>query len=370
MTQEREYVQAGVDPRKIGQWKDIIKAVGQRTMDFPLRRQVVVEASPHGVEYYYRGNYEHRFFSTQEGLGNKNWIAEWMYQYAGTGRTYYEGIGWDNALMAINDLIATGHLPSHYLNEVAAGDSDWFADTKRATDLAESYFRLAEYDGFALPGGESPALKYLVKAELPVKSAPVLSGCAIGILAPLEYAFKGEVVPGDRIMGFGSSGIHCNGISAVIRRAMQLPEKFLKKLPNGVTLGDEALTPTRSYVKLIEAFRNAETPIKRFLPGTGDGVAKLAIKRFPFTHVIDNWPDIPLIIRFLRDLGMSVEDTLTTFNCGIGYFAFVEARHVEEVIDVGGKAGYDTWYLGEVKEGPRQVVFGPEKGIVLPPQDE
>jgi len=39
----------------------------------------------------------------QEGLGNKNWIAEWMYQHAGTGRTYYEGIGIDTALMAVVD---------------------------------------------------------------------------------------------------------------------------------------------------------------------------------------------------------------------------------------------------------------------------
>jgi hypothetical protein len=36
-------------------------------------------------------------------LGNKNWIAEWMYQFAGAGKTYYEGIPIDTALMAVND---------------------------------------------------------------------------------------------------------------------------------------------------------------------------------------------------------------------------------------------------------------------------
>lgn len=369
MTDQREYVLAGVDPRKIGQWKDIVKEVGLRTMHFPSRRHVKVEASAHGMRYRYVGEGEHEFFATQEGLGNKNWIAEWMYQYSGTGKTYYEGIGWDNALMAVNDLIASGHMPVAYLNEVAAGDSDWFADTKRATALAESYFRLAETDGFALPGGESPALKYLVKAESPVISAPVLSGCAIGVLAPLENEFNGTVVPGDCILGFESSGIHCNGISAVIRRAMQLSDKFLTKLSNGNTLGDEALIPTRSYVKLIEELQHAETPVKRFLPGTGDGVAKLATSRFPFTHVIEQWPEIPLIVQFLRSLGMSIKDTLTTFNCRIGYYAFVERQHVEEVLDVATKAGYDAWYLGNVTEGERCVIFGPEGGLKLEPQD-
>lgn len=65
---------------------------------------------------------------TQEGLGNKNWIAEWMYQYAGDGRTHYEWIGWDAGLMAVNDVIAQGAMPVVYLDEVAAGDSEWFED--------------------------------------------------------------------------------------------------------------------------------------------------------------------------------------------------------------------------------------------------
>lgn len=369
MSTKSEYAQAGVDPQKIGQWKDIIKAAGRRTLSFPLRRRVRVKASAHGVRYWCFDNCPREFFSTQEGLGNKNWIAEWMYQFAGTGKTYYDGIGWDNALMAVNDLIATGHLPVAYLNEVAAGDSDWFADAKRATDLAESYFDICQEAGMALPGGESPALRYLVKAEPPVTSAPVLSGCAIGVRS-FGNEFNGAIIPGDRIIGFTSSGIHCNGISAIIRRAMQLPDQFLTKLPNGKTLGEEVLTKTRSYVALIEALQHAETPIKRFLPGTGDGVAKLAIKRFPFTHVIEQWPQIPLLIELLREIGMSIEDTLTTFNCGIGYYAFVEPQYVEETITVASKAGYEAWYLGEVSEGDRQVIFGPGGDLKLRPQDE
>lgn len=368
---EREYVKAGVDPRKIGVWKDIITAVGKRTMEFPTRRGVKIVASAHGMRLRSPNVFgPDEFFATQEGLGNKNWIAEWMYQFAGTGETYYDGIGWDNALMAVNDLIASGHMPVAYLNEIAAGDSDWFADTKRATDLAESYFRICEEVGMALPGGESPSLRYLVKAEPPVKSAPVLSGCAIGVLFAEELGFDREVAPGDSIVGFASSGIHCNGISAIIRRATQLRDQFLTKLSNRKTLGEEVLTPTRSYVKLVEALQDEETPVKRFLPGTGDGVAKLAIKRFPFTHVIDAWPQIPVVEQFMREIGMSVQDTLTTFNCGIGYYAFVEKDREEEVLEVAAKNGYLAWHLGYVQEGDRCVIFGPENGLRLEPQDE
>ncbi|GAI70102.1 unnamed protein product, partial [marine sediment metagenome] len=49
---------------------------------------------------------------------NKNWIAEWMYQFAGTGKTYYESIGIDTVLMSVNDVIAQGAMPVVYTDEV------------------------------------------------------------------------------------------------------------------------------------------------------------------------------------------------------------------------------------------------------------
>lgn len=370
MAAVREYAEAGVDPRKIGRFKDLMKDVSRRTVCFSLKRKVEVGSNAHGAWWRYVGNCAHIFGATQEGLGNKNWIAEWMYQYAGTGRTYHEGIGWDTGLMAVNDLIASGAKPFAYLDEVAAGDSDWFNDSVRGRVLAESYFRLCEDVGMTLPAGESPALRYVVRAEPPVRSAPVLSGCAIGILAPLEQEIRGLVRPGDRIIGFASSGMHCNGASAVIRRAMQLPDKFLTKLPNGLTLGEEALTPTRSYVALVEALQQAGVPIKKFLPGTGDGVAKLAASKDPFTYVIEEWPEIPVLVECMREWGMTIRDSLTTFNCRVGYYGFVAPEHAENTISVSAQAGYPAWDLGYVKEGDRCVIFRPENDLVLPPQDE
>ncbi len=182
MATQSEYAQAGVDYAKIQPFKDAMKAVGKRTLGFPNARRVQVESDDHGAIYQYVGRLSHRWGQVTEGLGNKNWIAEWMYQYAGTGRTYYEGIGIDSALMAVNDLIASGAMPVGYTDEVAAGQDSWFQDEKRACDLADSFYKVCEEVGMALPAGESPALKYLIKAEPPVNSAPSLSGCATGIM--------------------------------------------------------------------------------------------------------------------------------------------------------------------------------------------
>jgi len=300
---------------------------------------------------------------TQEGLGNKNWIAEWMYQHAGTGRTYYEGIGIDAALMAANDVICQGALPVIFTDEVAAGDSEWFQDEKRSADLAESFYRACEMCGMALPAGESPALRYLVKAEPPVRSAPSLSGSVAGIIAPKTRMVTGENLSvGDRIIGATSSGLHANGVSLVISRGLALKDRFLHLLPNGKTLGEEALIPTRSYVGLVEALQQESIEIHALLGGTGGGISKIAYAKRPFTYRVERWVDeIPPLFRFMLEIGVSLQDCLTTFNWGIGFYVYVPEKEAARTLAAGRKAGYDLLDLGRVEAGERRVIFEPEK---------
>jgi phosphoribosylformylglycinamidine cyclo-ligase len=352
-----EYARAGVDYSKIEPFKMAMVGAGKRTLKFPNRRNVFVDVDSvgtHGAVFQFRGSGPHLWCMTQEGLGNKNWIAEWMYQHAGTGRTYYEGIGIDTALMAANDVICQGALPVIYTDEVAAGDSEWFMDEKRSQDLAESFYRACEMCGMALPAGESPALRYLVKAEPPVRSAPSLSGCVTGLIVPEDKMVTGEKLSaGDRIIGATSSGLHSNGISLVIKRALELKDKFLHLLPNGNTLGEEALIPTRSYVGLVEALLEANIEIHSFLGGTGGGISKIAYAKKPFTYRVKKWVDeIPPLFLFMLETGVSLEDCLTTFNWA------------ERTIETGRKAGYDLLDLGQVEPGERCVIFEPE-GITL-----
>jgi len=366
-----EYAKAGVDYTKIEPFKMAMVRAGRRTLKFPNRRGVYIEEESlgtHGVVFRYRGTKPHLWCKTQEGLGNKNWISEWMYQHAGTGKTYYEGIGIDTALMAANDVICQGALPVIYTDEVAAGDSEWFMDEKRSHDLAESFYKACEMCGMALPAGESPSLRYLIKAEPPVKSAPSLSGCVTGIIAPAERMVTGEkLCAGDRIIGATSSGLHSNGISLVIKRAMALKEKFLHQLPNGKTLGEEALIPTRSYVGLVEALLENKIEVHSLLAGTGGGLSKIAYAKRPFTYRIKKWvEEIPPLFQFMLKLGVSLQDCLTTFNWGIGFYIFVPEEEVERTIQTGRKAGYELLDLGRVEEGERRVIFEPERMTLSP----
>jgi len=370
--EKSEYAKAGVDYTELEPFKEAMIAAGKKTVTFPNRRGVYINQDvlhSHGGIFEYRGNLPHIWCNTQEGLGNKNWIAEWMYMHEGKGKTYYQNIAIDTALMAVNDVIAQGAMPVVFTDEVAVGDSSWYGDKKRAEDLAEGFVSICKEVGMALPAGESPALRYLLKSEPPVKSAPSLSGCVTGIIAPKTRLITGkELGAGDHIIGVTSSGLHANGISLVIKKALELTDKFLTKLPNGKTLGEEALIPTKSYVALIEALLEAEVKINALLPGTGDGVGKIAFDKRSFTYRIHSWVKVPELFRFYREaIGVSLIDCLKTFNWGIGYYIFAPAGEVEQILKIGTKTGYEILDLGIVEEGERKVIFEPENIVLAPP---
>lgn len=371
MEKKSAYSMAGVDYSLIDPFKRLMVETGKKTLNFPNRRDVFLNEDlmhSHGAVFEYNGQCKHMWCQTQEGLGNKNWIAEWVYANDGTGRSYYDLIAQDAALMIVNDLIAQGAMPVVYTDEVAAGNSEWFEDVVRATDLARGIYNICEKVGMALGAGESPSLKYLIRAANPVKSAPSLSGCITGIIAPKDRLITGKNLQvGDAILGVESSGIHANGISLLIKKTMQLSSQFLTKLPNGNSLGDEALIPTMSYVDLVEALWKADVDVHAFLPGTGGGIAKIAYDKRPFTYRIHTWTkNIPQLFLFMQELGVSLIDCLETFNWGIGYYMFVPKKEVANVIEIGNVHNYKLYELGQVQEGERKVVFEPE-GITLPP---
>lgn len=365
------YAQAGVDYSLIEPFKRAMIEVARATASLPERRGVHVDTSvlhAHGGVYEYRGGLPHAWCKTIEGLGNKSWIAEWMYRFGGTGRTHYDAIGFDTAMMAVNDCIAQGALPVIFEDLIDAGDSEWFHDARRAADLAAGFSAACREAGMALVAGESAALRYLVRAAPPVESAPSLACVVTGLLAPRDRLVTGaKLAAGDRIVGVASSGLHANGASLAIRLAMDLPDRFLVRLPSGRTLGEALLTPTRCYAGLVESLLDAGIDIHALLPGTGSGVAKLAFDDRPFAYRVHSWPEVPEEFRHFRETGLAIEDCVTTFNWGVGYFVFVSPGDVARTLYAAARAGYDAMEVGAVEEGERRVMFEPEGLVLAPP---
>lgn len=367
---DSEYAKAGVDYTKMEPFKMAMVAAGKKTLAFPNKRDVFINEDAthaHGAVYEYKGPYHPIWCKTQEDLGNKNWIAEWMYQ--NTGKSYYESIAIDTALIVVNDVIAQGAMPVVFTDQLEASDSSWYADEKRANDLANGFLKICEEVGMAMPAGESASVKYIVNPMPPVTQIVSLSGSVTGVIAPRERLITGQkLAAGDHIIAVQSSGLHANGISLVIKKALELPEQFLTKLPNGNTLGAEALIPTRSYVALIEALLEANVDIHALLPGTGDAVGKIAFDKRSFTYRVHSWLTVPpLFLYFKEQLGVPLKDLLKAFNWGGGYYIFAPADSVDQILLIGKKVGYDLADVGMVEEGKREVIFEPENITLLPP---
>src|SRR3989338_1983344 len=370
MTKQSAYAKAGVDYTKMEPFKMAMIETGKKTLSFPNKRGVYInEDATHarGAVFEYRGSEPHIWCKTQEDLGNKNWIAEWMYEK--TGKTYYDAIAIDTALIVVNDVIAQGAMPVVFTDQLEASGSAWYADEKRAKDLAKGFLTICEEVGMALPAGESASVSYIVNPKAPVKEIATLSGSVTGIVAPASRLITGKkLAAGDVVIGASSSGLHANGVSLIIQKALELPEQFLTKLPNGKTLGEEALIPTRNYVGLVEALLDAQVDIHALLPGTGDGVGKIAFDKRPATYRITDWPEVPALFRYFHEIiGVELRDCLKTFNWGVGYYVFVSSGDVDKVLSVGKWAGYELLRVGQVEEGKRQVIFEPENLTLLPP---
>ncbi len=376
---KNENAAAGVNYGVIKPFKDSMVGVSKRTRHLCEKRGVFIlpTTNGHGVPYEYRGDGNPVWVATKEGLGNKAWIAMLLNQLGledPTEQFHMGGIGIDTFRMGSNDNATHGAQSVILTDEVSCGVDEFFG-SEPANALADSFERACVISGCSMGQGESPAYRYLMQSFPPVKYAPSLSVCVIGIVPPGKKYISGEAVrPGDFLIGFPSSGLHANGISPVIRRVMELPEGFLTKL-NGRTVGEECLIPTRSYSGLVEALIDADVDVHAFLPMTGDGIGKFASDD-RFHYDVREWlPEekMPPLFRFMEEIGMPREGIAKTFNCGIGYVVIVPFHEVEKVFDIGNKTKidgeegfYNPTFLGEVEEGDAGTYFAPW-GLNLPP---
>src|SRR5437868_4654072 len=99
----------------------------------------------------------------EEGLGTKNLVADAMQKL--TGESFYKNIGIDTVATMVNDLITCGALPISIAMHAAVGDSNWFANTQLANDLAAGFAEGCNQSRAVWGGGETPALKGIVNPD-------------------------------------------------------------------------------------------------------------------------------------------------------------------------------------------------------------
>lgn len=293
-----------------------------------------------------------------EGLGSKNLVADAMRKV--TGKTYYDAIAQDTVAMIVNDLIAVGATPQVVNAYFAVGDSRWFADVDRASDLVRGWANACILSRAVWGGGETPALKGIVHSD-----TIDLAGSAVGIIKPKNRLLLGDrIAVGDVIVLVESNGIHANGLTLARTVADKIPKGYETKLSDGSLYGEALLSPTHMYAGLIDALFNADIPLHYLVNITGHGWRKLMRAKRNLTYMIEWVPEVPLIFHFIRGhASLADQDMYATFNMGAGLAIYVPERFVPRIIEVASRQKLHAWKAGYIEKGKQQVIIKP-KGIV------
>jgi phosphoribosylformylglycinamidine cyclo-ligase len=216
--------------------------------------------------------------------------------------------------------------------------------------------------GCALIGGET--------AEMPGLYAEDdydLAGFAVGAAERGTLLPRGDLKPGDVILGLPSSGLHSNGFS-LARKVVELsglswdtPAPFSP----GLTMGAAFLTPTRIYVKpLLHAIRSTGA-IKALAHITGGGFPDNIPRVLPDglgARLDLSAVSVPPIFGWLaRTGGVEEREMLRTFNCGVGMIAVVakeDAARVAEALAEGNKRCFTFGEITEASSGERITYAG------------
>jgi phosphoribosylformylglycinamidine cyclo-ligase len=275
----------------------------------------------------------------EEGLGTKNLVADAMWKL--TGRSFYRNIGIDTVATMVNDLITCGALPISIAMHAAVGDSEWFASTQLAEDLAAGFAHACHESNAVWGGGETPALKGIVNPE-----TIVLAGSAVGQIKPKSHRIMGNVQEGDAIVLLASTGVQTNGLT--LCRAL-------------------ALDPSAIYVKFVAACQDAGVGLHYAAHVTGHGWRKLMRLDEPFVYYIKEVREPLPIFRFIMEHGPVEErEAYATFNMGAGFAVYIDPGDLPAVMRLAGSLRYDAWHAGTVeKQGDRKAVEIAPLGITF-----
>ena len=368
-----------VDYKKLDPVKQQAMKIFEPTLRYPERLGIKVVPESLGqtapiFDLSGIGNLDFLLVSNIEGLGTKNLVADNMYNEiiekkkiaeSMDVRRLYRGIGQDTVAMAVNDITGVGGDPFTYQDIIACGNSSWFKDEQKTKELLLGYRQAADIGKFAVPQGETPELPDIVE-----RGTLDLAGAAQGIIIPKERFVTGsKLKEDDMIYGISSSGIHSNGLSKARKIAEKLPEGYFTKISNGKTLGEELLTPTPIYAPTIMKVFD-KMVVDYLQPITGHGMKKIMRAKKPFTYVIENLPETPIIFQELIEKGeqtgfdVSDKENFQVWNMGIGFVVYgpeVDVDYLNK--SIGKVSNLDFFKLGHIEAGDKKVVIKPKNII-------
>ncbi|MCX7886617.1 MAG: AIR synthase-related protein [Verrucomicrobiae bacterium] len=296
----------------------------------------------------------------EEALGTKILVADAMYRL--TGKSFYREVAIDDVATIANDLCAVGALPLSIAMYAAVGDNDYFADARRASDLAEGFAEGCRRAGAVWSGGETQTLKGMI-----TPGTVVLGGSALGRIAPKSNRIAGDVRDGDAIVFLASSGVHTNGLTLCRAVAERLPQGYLTPLPDGRSYGEALLEPSVIYVPLVAACQQAGVALHYAVHLTGHGWRKLMRLETPWAYRIEKIGQPQPVFELIAAVAqLDAREMYGTFNMGVGFAVFVSPEDADRCVALAKENGYEAWVAGSIrKEGDRKAVEIVPLGLVF-----
>ena len=344
-----EYKSAGVDVEAGYEAVKRMKEHVQRTMN----ERVVTDLGGVGGLFALAGiNMEEPVLvSGTDGVGTKVKLAFLMDKH--------DTVGIDAVAMCVNDVICCGATPLFFLDYIACGKNY----PEKIAQIVKGVAEGCVQSHSALIGGETAEHPGLMPED-----EYDIAGFSVGIVDKKKVIDGSTVKAGDALIGIGSSGVHSNGFS-LIRKVFGLNEEgAAERLAQyheelGMTLGEALITPTRIYVKAIEALQK-EVTIKAISHITGGGFYENIPRMLPkYTKaVIQNgsW-DMPPIFGLVQKCGeVSDYGMFNTFNMGIGMLVAVDASEADKAVKALREAGEKAFCIGQIEasenEAPEAVL--------------
>ena len=270
-----------------------------------------------------------------DGVGTKIEIANILKKY--------NTIGIDLVAMSVNDLIVQGAKPLIFLDYISIDKINLI----KLKSIVKGIINGCSQANCELVGGET--------AEMPdtyEKGKLDLAGFAVGIVSKKKILKKNKIKKGNLVLAIPSSGLHSNGFS-LIRYILKKKRINIKR---NKFLKTELLRPTKIYVSeilklidkdLINGCANItggglEDNIKRIIPENLS--AEINLKKIRTLK----------IFKWLKNKGVSDNEMIKTFNCGVGFCIVVNPKKLDKIKKIFNKK-FKPYIIGQISYGEKKV---------------
>ena len=270
-----------------------------------------------------------------DGVGTKIEIANTLNKF--------DTIGIDLVAMSVNDLIVHGAKPLLFLDYISINK----IHLTKLKSIIKGIVNGCKQSMCELVGGET--------AEMPgtyEKGKFDIAGFAVGIVGKNKILLKNKIKKNDLVLAIPSSGLHSNGFS-LVRYLLNKKKIDIKK---DSFLKSELLKPTKIYVKEVLKLID-----KNLINGcaniTGGGLADNIKRVIPDNLVAEiNLNEVKAlkIFKWLNKNGISDNEMLKTFNCGVGFCLIISPKKYKSVKKHFTKK-FKPYIIGKISTGKNKV---------------